>query len=365
MNINRSILPNERKCDELEGVRLISALQSSDGQPREIICEIFSYLLLSEMHSCRRVCRHWRSIVNNDFKFQVVWESAFGKRQWEKCRGEVPPEPYLSIRHVADLLESPCPIWAGLKVHQTHSLFLMPEAVDNRLLTISYLREMGLNPKDGIFEDGDRYSFNFEEKNQDVPVGKSCWVLGTKRVLPGSEGRCLQEQKLLLFDLGQRAGAAYRAPKIFECWVQRLSEDKRMGKGSLITEGEKGLNRTINLFSDFPGRVLPDSISTVQDFVNFIFPIPINAGQLPPGLSSEDPDPSSEDFGQIKIRLFSNYENPLEVSEDPRTFPRSAELICIHDGSPLKEAEFDSEEGTAHLTCDRHGSAGVQGFLRL
>ena len=72
----------------------------------------------------------------------------FGAAQWETYFGDIGAEPPLPP-DILEILTSPCPIWSGKKIGETHLLVLIPETVNGEALTFNRLGELIKCPKQG------------------------------------------------------------------------------------------------------------------------------------------------------------------------------------------------------------------------
>eukprot|EP01136_Pigoraptor_vietnamica_P035836 Opistho-1_new@101600 len=158
---------------------------------------------------------------------------AFGKKEWEKYFGDVGVEPPLPA-NIHQILQSPCPIWSGNKVADTHLLTLIPQTVNGRPLTLNYLEELIKNPKGG----GNRSKYSYY--NEDVrnaigkrPVERSYWVLLTKDELPNMRKKSYKRQCQEVENWRKNSSAfregGYRVPKALEVVTSVVMEYVRNG----------------------------------------------------------------------------------------------------------------------------------------
>lgn len=116
---------------------------------------------------------------------------AFGARKWEYYFGIRVVEPALPP-DIDKILTSPCSIFPGNKVKDTHFLVLIPEG-----MTLEKLEQLTQNAKHGnkvsfIFKDEEEWT-----KHKDMPSDKTHWILMTKEVLPQSRNETWKRQKAL------------------------------------------------------------------------------------------------------------------------------------------------------------------------
>lgn len=143
----------------------------------------------------------------------------FGRNLWERYFGTVGEAPAL-FEEIEQLLERPCPFWAGQKVRDTHVLVLVPTHVDGVPLTLRELERMANGPKEGhpvsFFELGAGVLDIL--KRQSRPLAQSKWLLMTKKTLPDSSMSCMSlGGRLAIF--GQDVVEKYRLPTLLEASV--------------------------------------------------------------------------------------------------------------------------------------------------
>ena len=145
---------------------------------------------------------------------KAVWERYFGQV------GAVPPLP----ADIAQILDSPCPFWAGNKVKETHLLVLVPERVGGQALTLDYLGKLVQRPQGSGY--GTQYRYYYDGVRQaagDKGPDSSYWVLMTRDVLPGSRYKSYREQCQLVSDHAARTGLRwYGFPNALEASVVML-----------------------------------------------------------------------------------------------------------------------------------------------
>jgi len=178
----------------------------------DVSLEILSYLGAEDLGRCKRISKNYREIANNPALWsKLVPESAFGKAQWEKCIGDVGIEPKLPDG-IHKILGSPCPIWRGKKVKDTHMLTLIPRSVNGDPLTLNALRELVRSPKNGLSTSIVGASPSIPAEHFSTPVLASHWVLMTKDVLPRSRSTSFLAQQALVAQLPVEASAPYQVP---------------------------------------------------------------------------------------------------------------------------------------------------------
>ena len=141
------------------------------------------------------------------------------KAVWERYLGNVGAEPALPA-DVRQIMDSPCPFWAGKQVADTHLLVLIPERVAGKALTLDYLGQLIQRPQSGGHGTNYRFYPDYVRKAAgDKDSGSSYWVLMTRDVLPGSRNKCYEEQCNLV---EAHAGLDYVLPRALEASVTML-----------------------------------------------------------------------------------------------------------------------------------------------
>ena len=160
-------------------------------------------------------------------------QAVIGKMFWERYYGHVGSEPPFpsNIEEIAEIMDSPCPFWAGKQVKETHLLALIPSHVGGKPLTLNYLGELIKSPEGGGY--GAQYStypdYVREAIGSQSPYN-SYWVLMTRDVLPRSRDKSYQDQCALVVDYANRADLSYEVPGALESAVVVLLHYARSGK---------------------------------------------------------------------------------------------------------------------------------------
>lgn len=177
----------------------------------------------------------------------------FGKGAWEKYFGNIGEEPPLPD-NIEEILRSPCPIWSGKKVGETHLLTLIPAKVNGELLTLASVGELVKKPKQG---DPTRYQYFYSGGNENSHVERNTWILMTYDVLPGSRSQPYEKQVAMVEELAKKAKAPYELPHLIEAsvalfmhyvrsgeclyrgipWTYTLCQDKNKGNGRPMAIG--------------------------------------------------------------------------------------------------------------------------------
>ena len=164
------------------------------------------------------------------WKFEAA-SLVIDKAMWERYYGHVGLEPSLLPLSIKEIMDSPCPFWAGKQVKETHLLALIPSLVGGKPLTLNYLGELIKSPKgDGY---GTQYSTYPDYVRQAIGTqspNNSYWVLMTRDVLEGSRNKSYQDQCALVADHANRTGLSYEVPGALESSVVMLLHHVRSGK---------------------------------------------------------------------------------------------------------------------------------------
>lgn len=114
---------------------------------------------------------------------QFLKESeCLGEYEWNTLIGRVDPEPPLP-ENFSLIWESPCPIFQGKKVYETHWLIYIPYKVDEKPLTLINFGEMTKRhfPENNLL--GCYYSIaqGCLKAAGNKSIARPCWILMTKR----------------------------------------------------------------------------------------------------------------------------------------------------------------------------------------
>jgi len=205
-------LPEEIKLDPIEQL------------PHDMILEIFSHLNDTDRAKCSQASKKWYYLANHPNLLKVIPPAiAFGKEKWKIYFGDIGKEPSLPA-NIRDILKSPCPIWKGKKIRDTHMLVFIPQTVNGKPLTKKSLGEFAKKYFPST-EKGYMYIWPelIDEKN-DKSIDKSYWALMTKDVIPGSRNESYVKQQIIVSDLAKKALITYEVPESLEAAVSILSK---------------------------------------------------------------------------------------------------------------------------------------------
>jgi tetratricopeptide (TPR) repeat protein len=145
---------------------------------------------------------------------------AFGKAAWAQYFGDVGVEPPLPS-NIEEILNSPCPIWPGKTVHETHILVLVPQTVNNQSLTLKFLGELVRKPLQGK---AIKYRSVELGDYKDPAAPASHWTLITRDLLPTSRDKPYEEQQKIV-----QSYPDYQVPKILDATTAMFVEYFRSG----------------------------------------------------------------------------------------------------------------------------------------
>lgn len=192
--------------------------------PDEMLINIFSFLDAIELGKCSLVKKRWKILAEDQSLWKTPYpapSTAFGREMWVKYFGDVGKEPPLT-REIYKILESRCPITQGKKVKETHSLLLIPKAVNGIPLTLRYLEKLVNSPKEGNPTGYHLISVEFlsDENEEALSIDNNRWILMTNTIIPKSRNKSYDDQMNLLnnfiFD--------YRVPKVLEVAICILTK---------------------------------------------------------------------------------------------------------------------------------------------
>jgi hypothetical protein len=179
----------------------LSKLQAKDLREEQARLNISSDLLrttmgfldLKDYGSSKKVSKSWNAAIDERVRKTIYIAMSFGPKMWKKHFGvDVGEAPALSQENF-QVLDSPCPFWAGKKVAQTHKVFFHPTTfkkepyAEPQPLTIRSFRELIKNPTDPRKKTD--YANIWDQiltDHGDTPSKTSQWEIMTKDILPES-----------------------------------------------------------------------------------------------------------------------------------------------------------------------------------
>ncbi len=194
----------------------------------ELMLMVFDYLPDSDLDKCRQVCKKWLAIANDEFFLASRTPpppEACGQKAWETI-GKVTNIRRLPSR-IRQILDSPCPIWQGEPIKDTHILFWLPTTVNGQAHTINNIGT--LVPMPGK-KSGYSYIWGLVKiklGNEPNPTGK--WLLMTKTTLPGTDEEKMDIVMEKIKELNEKAKTDYRMFTPLEAITGCFLEFKRSG----------------------------------------------------------------------------------------------------------------------------------------
>ena len=154
---------------------------------------------------------------------ELVRSLVFGAEKWESYFGEVGAEPPLPS-DIAAILTSPCPIWPGKTVGETHKLVLVPQTVDGIPLTLDLMGELIQRPRQGQATKYNYYPDYLKEALRSTS-SPAHWILMMKDVIPASRCQTYPVQQAQLAALLE----GYQVPRLLEAAACMLIEHVETG----------------------------------------------------------------------------------------------------------------------------------------
>ena len=174
-----------------------------------------------------RLAQHQASSISPS-----LGDSVLDAAVWARYFGEVGSAPALPS-DIAEVMNGPCPFWAGQRVRDTHLLALIPGQVAGKALTLDYLGALIKSPRGHGHKTqyrGDWYAKHVSPALGSKVSGSSYWVLMTKDVLPGSRYKSYADQRKLLAEYASGTGLDYSVPSALEAAVVVLLHHVRSGE---------------------------------------------------------------------------------------------------------------------------------------
>lgn len=191
--------------------------------PIELIFEVFSYLSLADLSSCRLVDREWAAIASDPSvtRTAVFHDFALNSNKWKRClgegvvRGEDNKREWDSLpRDIYARLMRPSPAFPGRRIIETHMLAWIPHAI-----TLNFIRTAlnQANPEVDI-------SYSHGQPNLAAQYGRvgietSGWVLMSRENIPDCRRMEYTEQELAVARIAGESLCAYEVPSALEATV--------------------------------------------------------------------------------------------------------------------------------------------------
>lgn len=224
--------------------------------PQELIFEIFSHLKVSGLGAMAKTCRLYRDLLSietenkNDQKVEEsnlknwyreltlkIWKEAIYKeiaisdKNWaawfgrDVVKGEVPGEDFrsLPVKEVIQAFRGIKKVFPEKLERESLILVRMPKTL-NGGLTINRFGEL-LKQRFPRNVTGYRAIWvRIVQVIGDKPIEKSCWVLMTTDVLPGSRGKSYKEQEDLVRKVACEALVEFEIPEALDAITCILAE---------------------------------------------------------------------------------------------------------------------------------------------
>lgn len=158
---------------------------------------------------------------------------SFGERDWMRFCKKVDPAPPIPLDFY-DIWYGPCPIYPEKKISETHMLVYIPATVDGKPFTLKKLGEITKNFFPKIDKGYRHISSDVVHILGDKSI-KSCWVLMTKDVLPGSRNKSYTEQQKIVASLA-KISLRYEVPDTLEAATCILAQYFFDSKTCLFSE---------------------------------------------------------------------------------------------------------------------------------
>lgn len=230
--------------------------------PQELIFEIFSYLKLSGLGAMANTCRLYRALLSIDtegksdqevegsdlknrfreltlkiWKEAIYKEIAISDKNWAEwfgrdvVKGETPGEDFrsLPVKEVIQAFRGIKKVFPEKLARESLLLVRMPKTL-NGGLTINRFGEL-LKQRFPRNVYGYRVIWvRIVQVIGDKPIEKSCWVLMTTDVLPGSRNKRYREQKDLVREVAREALVGFEIPEALDAITCILAEYFKTGK---------------------------------------------------------------------------------------------------------------------------------------
>lgn len=182
---------------------------------------IFSFLKIEDLVRSQAVNKQWRTLASHESLLNILNQKMknmfFCQEKWTQYFRII--ERLQPPKNIISTLNSPCPIWPGKKIKDTHIPMLIPESIDGEKDILVNFSDLIKVLKDGY---GSNISIDLElldilrKHHQSQPAH---WVLMTKYSIPGSRNKTYVEQKTLVQDLAQMSKTPYEIPTVLDAVI--------------------------------------------------------------------------------------------------------------------------------------------------
>lgn len=251
-HINRSSELNGRECllkvsekeirkSLLKEKRIVKKKLTDyfDGLPQELFLETFSYLTIADHAKYLRINRNWKLSIEESLNI-VSPRVIFGKKQWEEYFGDIGEVPSLP-KEGLKMLGKPCPFCPGEIIEKTHKWVLVPDAVDENLLTLDKLGALIERPKKGHAAN---YGYMMNEygawddtvfQRRFNKSARSHWALMPRKIARGSRSMSFKEQQEWVNQIAKQTGINYEIPLVRDAVAAIFTE--HVVSGNRLFEG--------------------------------------------------------------------------------------------------------------------------------
>lgn len=140
---------------------------------------------------------------------------SFSHQCWFKHLNTVCDDVPSLPNDIIAILSSECPFNKGKIIAETHMLAYIPKGI-----TLTTLNEISKIP----------YTYCLADKYENLPSDKSRWILMTKKIVPGSEGKTYAEQQALVKEFSLKANVDYQIPTVLDATVCAITAFKKYGE---------------------------------------------------------------------------------------------------------------------------------------
>ena len=176
---------------------------------------IFCYLEPKELGICSSINRTWQQMVKKHLDMFSP-PGSFGAKDWYThfgCRVKnIPRCP-------------PCIIQRWSELQKDHVLVLIPNSVNDKVLTLKRMGKLVKNPLQGHKAHYDLFDTGMYEPE----AAPSHWALFTRTVIQGSLCNKHDESQAFVTDYSQKIGFVYEIPTVLDAVVCNLVEYVRTG----------------------------------------------------------------------------------------------------------------------------------------
>lgn len=156
-------------------------------------------------------------------------EVVFNKNSYENSFGWTLDDPMVSFpQEMEAMLDSPCSIWSGKTVRQTHIRLYIPAKINGQDVTLdSFIKEIKEAYQQGRCVQGmGGYWDTSLGRAIHAKVKSSYWILVPKAILSGSRGLSYDDQLELMKEYSAKSGFLYQDPKAIEILIAIIAHNQ-------------------------------------------------------------------------------------------------------------------------------------------